>query len=80
MRYIGTPEERGRHFRVLADRGAYLRVRIEAKKAVGWETQYDEAERAALEWALDQLIEAAWPEERPKESDGKAAPQGDDCP
>jgi hypothetical protein len=40
---------------VLQDRADYLRVRIEAKKSVGWEYQYDVRERDALVWALDQL-------------------------
>jgi hypothetical protein len=62
-RGIGVADERDRHYGVLHDRCRYLELRIEAKQKLGWETQYDEAERAALEWALDQLLEAAWPEE-----------------
>jgi hypothetical protein len=40
---------------VLQDRADYLRVRIEAKKSVGWEYQYDVRERDALVWALSVL-------------------------
>ena len=40
---------------VLRERATYLRGRIEAKKVVGWEYQWDERERAALLWAIEQL-------------------------
>jgi len=37
---------------ILRDRAGYLKGRIIAKQAVGWEFQYDERERAALELAI----------------------------
>lgn len=43
------------HLDVLRDRAAYLAARVEAKKSVGWEFQYDARERAALVWAIDRL-------------------------
>jgi hypothetical protein len=43
------------HLTVLRERAMYLRGRIEAKKVVGWETQWDARERAALLWAIEQL-------------------------
>lgn len=36
-------------------RRRYLDERIVAKQRVGWETVYDEQERNALQWAVDQL-------------------------
>ena len=50
-----SPEQLG----VLRERATYLRGRIAAKKEVGWETQWDERERAALLWAIDQLDDSA---------------------
>jgi hypothetical protein len=47
---------------VLQEREAYLRKRIVAKKAVGWDWWYDERERAGLEWAIRQLGAAPFPE------------------
>jgi len=43
--------------RTLQERAAYLAGRIETKRALGWETAYDERERAALLWAIEQLSE-----------------------
>jgi hypothetical protein len=40
------------HLQTLREREAWLRARIAAKQSVGWEVQYDERERAALEWAI----------------------------
>lgn len=40
---------------VLHERRMYLDHRIEAKKQVGWETQWDERERDALAWAIERL-------------------------
>lgn len=37
---------------VLRDRAGYLKGRVVAKQAVGWEYQYDERERAALEMVI----------------------------
>ena len=54
-------DERDRHYEVLYDRRWYLEARI--LEGAGRHTERDEAERAALEWALDVLLEAAWPEE-----------------
>lgn len=43
------------HIDRIDQRRRYLEKRIEAKRSVGWETVYDESERAALAWALEQL-------------------------
>jgi hypothetical protein len=43
------------HLQTLRERATYLSGRIQAKKVVGWETMWDERERAALEWAIKQL-------------------------
>lgn len=43
------------HLQTLREREAWLRARIAAKQSVGWEVQYDERERAALEWAIERL-------------------------
>lgn len=48
-----TREEQ--HYDRLRQRRDYLTQRIAAKKSVGWEYQYDEAERDALTWALERL-------------------------
>lgn len=45
------------HLAVLQERWKWLNARIKAKKQVGWETQWDERERDALEWAISHLIE-----------------------
>ncbi len=45
------------HFATLDTRRAYLTERIAAKRRIGWETQWDEAERNALTWALNQIID-----------------------
>lgn len=44
-----------RHLDVLKDRARYLAARVEAKKSVGWEYEYDARERAALAWAIEQI-------------------------
>lgn len=43
------------HVLVLQEREKYLLQRIEAKRSVGWETQWDEREHNALQWAIDTL-------------------------
>lgn len=43
------------HIAALRERMKYLGGRIKAKKDCGWETQWDERERNALEWALERL-------------------------
>jgi hypothetical protein len=43
------------HLDVLKARAQYLAARVEAKQKVGWEFQWDERERAALEWAITRL-------------------------
>lgn len=43
------------HVRTLRDRESYLAGRAALKRSLGWEYQYDERERAALEWVLRQL-------------------------
>lgn len=43
------------HLDRLDQRRRWLTERIEAKRRVGWETGYDESERDALAWALEQL-------------------------
>jgi hypothetical protein len=43
------------HLQTLQEREAYLRARIAAKKSVGWETEYDVREQAALIWAIERL-------------------------
>jgi hypothetical protein len=45
------------HIETLRQRAEYLAGRIEAKKQVGWEFEYDMRERAALLWAIRQLNE-----------------------
>ncbi len=51
----------GEYLAVLQERAAYLQGRIAAKQAVptrdglGWDTVYDERERAALLWAIENL-------------------------
>lgn len=47
------------HVARLDQRRRYLEKRIEAKRAVGWETVYDESEHAALAWALGALAGVA---------------------
>lgn len=46
------------HLTVLRERAAYLEKRIQAKDSVGWESRWDERERAALLWAIG-VIEIA---------------------
>lgn len=48
------------HLRTLQERERYLRARVRAKQSVGWESTYDERERAALAWAIE-TIERATP-------------------
>lgn len=43
------------HMKVLEERRNWLRERIKAKKVVGWETQWDQREHDALEWAIGAL-------------------------
>ena len=43
------------HLQVLTERRNWLRERIEAKRRVGWEIQWDEREFAALEWVVGYL-------------------------
>lgn len=44
------------HLQTLRERAAYLGKRVEAKRSIGWEYAYDERERAALQWAIAQLV------------------------
>jgi hypothetical protein len=46
------------HLDVSGSGGRYLRERIQAKQRVGWEYRYDEREREALAWAIEQLVKA----------------------
>jgi hypothetical protein len=48
-----TPEET--HIDRLRQRRDYLTARILAKRSVGWDVEYDTAERDALSWALERL-------------------------
>jgi hypothetical protein len=41
----------------LTQRRNWLKQRIKAKRAVKWETEYDEREYAALVWAIKHLEE-----------------------
>jgi hypothetical protein len=43
------------HLSVLKERQRWMHARIEAKKSIGWETQWDERELAALTWAISEL-------------------------
>jgi len=43
------------HLAVLRERAEYLDLRIEAKQTLGWETEYDRRELAALQWAIGEL-------------------------
>lgn len=43
------------HLLTLQERARYLGARIQAKRLVGWEYQYDERERDALLWAINRL-------------------------
>lgn len=45
------------HLQTLRERAAYLAIRIEGKQRLGWEHAYDQRERAALLWAIEQLSE-----------------------
>jgi hypothetical protein len=45
-------EEIEGHHRTLVERRNWLAARIEAKRKIGWETQYDEREYRALCWAV----------------------------
>jgi hypothetical protein len=58
------------HILILQGRFKYLEALIEAKRKLGFETQYNEQEHAALDWALDRL----WPEP----AEPQAVVQGDD--
>jgi hypothetical protein len=49
------------HLQTLRERARYLRGRIKAKEECGWETQWDQRERAALEWAIEQLAQTSCP-------------------
>lgn len=40
---------------VLRERRDWLAARIKAKQSIGWDVEWDERERAALEWAVKQL-------------------------
>jgi hypothetical protein len=46
------------HLIVLQERHRWLGERIKAKRAVGWETQWDEREHLALGWAIEMLQKA----------------------
>lgn len=48
-----TEEEQ--YFDRLRQRRDWLTARIAAKESVGWDVEYDTAERDALAWALAQL-------------------------
>jgi hypothetical protein len=43
------------HLAVLRERHKWLAARIQAKRQVGWETQWDEREHNALAWAIEEL-------------------------
>lgn len=43
------------HLLVLKERLKWMSARIAAKRSIGWETQWDERERTALAWAVEQL-------------------------
>lgn len=43
------------HLQTLRERERYLAARVIAKQSVGWSYEYDERERAALEWAIEHL-------------------------
>lgn len=45
------------HFNRLDQRRLWLTERIEAKRRVGWDIEYDESERNALAWALARIRE-----------------------
>ena len=45
------------HLQTLRERAKYLAARVQAKRSVGWEYQYDERERAALQWAVAALTQ-----------------------
>jgi hypothetical protein len=47
--------ERDHQLAVLRERRNWLNARIDAKKSVAWQTDWDERERDALTWALTQL-------------------------
>ena len=44
---------------VLRERAEYLDLRIEAKVTLGWDTDWDQRERAALLWAIERLEETS---------------------
>lgn len=46
------------HYDRLRQRRNWLTARIAAKQSVGWDVEYDTAERDALTWALEQLAAA----------------------
>lgn len=48
-----TAEEQ--HYDRLRQRRDWLTARIAAKQSVGWDVEYDTAERDALTWALEIL-------------------------
>jgi ribosomal protein L40E len=52
-------EQKRQHYQTLKQRMTYLGHRVEAKQKTGWEFEYDEGERKALEWALSELSEYA---------------------
>ena len=47
--------EAATHVDRLRQRRDWLAQRIEAKKRVGWDIEYDTAERDALSWVLERL-------------------------
>lgn len=42
----------------LRNRRDYLALRVEAKRKMGWEYEYDQREREALTWAIEQIERA----------------------
>lgn len=55
LRKSGLPKINAEHFDRLRQRKLWLGERIVAKRKVGWDTQYDESEHAALSAALAAL-------------------------
>lgn len=68
-----TDDRSAEHLRVISGRWAYLSQIVIAKESTGYDTAWDRAELAALQWVLEKL-------DPPDEADtGNAAAEGADA-
>lgn len=60
---------------VLIQRRNWLTARIEAKRSVGWETQWDEREWDSLSWAIEILWALSGEIEQKEAKEAKGQPE-----